>query len=147
MSLTLPRALIPRSTSKDATTNTVHTVATAHVGVCSNDFCSSVDDIAPEARSPLHLPPALSPLASPSQPACTLGHYQLILLSPAISPAPHSPHRSHKADSRSISFILPPSSPQQHQILTRRHKPHLTQGSTTKIITLAESTEIADRTA
>lgn len=144
MSLTLPRALIPRSTSKDATTNTVHTVATAHVGVCSNDFCSSVDDIAPEARSPLHLPPALSPLASPSQPACTLGHYQLILLSPAISPAPHSPHRSHKADSRSISFIH--SSPLLSSAAPNPHSPPQT-ASNTKIITLAESTEIADRTA
>ncbi len=39
--LTLPKQLIPRSSSRDTTTNTVATVATAHAGVCSSDFCCS----------------------------------------------------------------------------------------------------------
>ncbi len=39
--LTLPKQLIPRSSSRDTITNTVATVATAHEGVCSSDFCCS----------------------------------------------------------------------------------------------------------
>jgi hypothetical protein len=39
--LTLPKQLIPRCSSRDTTTNTVATVATAHAGVCSSDFCCS----------------------------------------------------------------------------------------------------------